>query len=85
MFLRVICCNISYKLDIGHAQNSESEQKKLLTIFFCAVQPINNSKKNKIIALDKVFTRILKASQILTRNVKVLHPEGQKTLQKSVT
>ena len=34
MFPRVICCNISYEIGMAHAQNSESEQKKLPTIFF---------------------------------------------------
>ena len=46
-FSRAICYNISYKIDIGHTQNSGREQKKLPTIFFCAVQPINNLKKKK--------------------------------------
>ena len=46
MFSRAICCNMSYKIDIGHAQNSESEQKNCQPSF-CAVTPINNNKKTK--------------------------------------
>ena len=48
-------------MDIRHAQNSESEQK-IVNHLFCAVKLIIH--KNKIIALDKVFTWILKVSQI---------------------
>ena len=43
----------------------QKASKKIANHLFCAVTPINDKKKNKIIAEDKVFVRILKTSEIL--------------------
>ena len=47
MFSRAICCNIRYKIDIRHVQNSENEQKKKKQSPFFAIQTLNDFLKKK--------------------------------------